>query len=383
MPWLSFRILDMDTQPYYIIFAVLIVVININNGWNYRVLYLFALFVGSVGVAIAYGSYDSNVIRSLAIYATPFIVTIAFLNLMKKIKSNFIWHIYVINFVWILIAILQKIFGVYVFDFLVEVRTSSGRGVTSLAPEPTHFAIFLIFISLIILKFYKYVDLPLVARVFIFLNICSVFFLASSAMGALLLVIIIFWFFITTSKLSIFKVIFSVSIVMFCLFFYQSITSSGVELRLVKLLELVLDDGVRGVLAVDESVNLRIKALVHSVYGSVDNYFVPQGFTSYQTYSLSLLGEMDGLFWTVSNGNKIMSGFGAPLYELGVFSFMLFVYMFSCVLKSGSFRIVLFESLVIPLVMFTAITISFAPFLFLLALGLVSSASECNSVKSF
>lgn len=370
MPWVSFRIIEMDTQPYFIIISIILLILNFNKKFDPRILYLLALSLSSLVIGLAYGHFDSGTFRSIATYSTPFFVTTAFYFCYRHNEKSFKFHLLLINLIWIFAAILQKVLNPYVLSFLVEVRTSDGRGVTSFAPEPTHFAIYLIFISWVLLKEYKYKALPAVIKGIIVINILSIVFLAKSSMGVLLALILITGYFVCTFKFTIKKVFLGGVLISLSIFSVVKVSELEENSRLTSMINLIQSAGVIKLLMTDESVNLRAKAIAHSIYGAFDNVFIPQGFHNYKDYSTQLSTETGSMFWTRSNSNKIMSGLGAPLFELGLFGLLLFFYVISITSRIENKRIALFETFFIPLVMFTAITVSFPLFVILLAQGL-------------
>ncbi|MXC93545.1 hypothetical protein FQZ99_24965, partial [Escherichia coli] len=89
-------------------------------------------------------------------------------------------------------AIIQAFVDVNFFDFLVDIRTSESRGVTSLTPEPTYYGIVCLLLLMVCLvsesfknKERKYLSLFFVIQIV---------FLAKSSMAILLLLILSFYF---------------------------------------------------------------------------------------------------------------------------------------------------------------------------------------------
>ena len=101
------------------------------------------------------------------------------LKLIKIVKLS--------NYIYYLFAIIE-INSPTIIEFLGNSRPSGGRGLTSLTPEPTFFAIFIIFSSLLIFaaRGFSFKE----DRITHFLNIFGVIFIAHSATGILILSII-------------------------------------------------------------------------------------------------------------------------------------------------------------------------------------------------
>src|SRR5206468_2395952 len=75
----------------------------------------------------------------------------------------------------------------------------------------------------------------------------------------------------------------------------------------------------------DPSISDRVGQLVFSIKGSLENYLLPNGFSSWgQYYYSEVLQANDWLtpYWGNRFPERIQSGIGAVFYELGVFGFI-------------------------------------------------------------
>ncbi|WP_217522770.1 hypothetical protein [Vibrio metschnikovii] len=329
---------NMDTQPWYIIASIIsavVVYLNNNSCVGRIVCFYLYLLISFLIVFCIYGIVEnsvSDVYRNLGTYISLFTVSYVFYIGFKRglINSS---QIFIFICVWFIFGILQKFFN---FDttFILENRTSSGRGVTSLAPEPTFYAIM---ISLLyILYYYARVHEGVVENLFLnktfIIVLFQVFFLASSSMMMLVWIIglclfvslnIIKYVFILDFKkiLSVFFLI--VAFVFVFVFLFDSVDVSG--MRFYKLF-MDLNNGIY-LVSQDASVNDRLAHVYFPFYGVVSNNLLPGGVSSFSHY-LEMKGEvLSGFFWYGAITNKIMSYFGTLLYELGFLSFPFFFYI--------------------------------------------------------
>ena len=94
--------------------------------------------------------------------------------------------------------------------------------------------------------------------------------------------------------------------------------------RIGQLMELMLKAPER-VLLVDGSVAARVANVFYSVYGSFDDWLVPHGFDAWQAFAYGQSKIYRGVFLNDQNlyGDRIMSGYGAAVFELGYFGLII------------------------------------------------------------
>jgi hypothetical protein len=240
----------------------------------------------------------------------------------------------VVLWVWLFFGFVQYFLGAEILSSLVTVRTSSGRGVTSVAPEPTFYAIYVTLIYLVYFvhawkenKRIKFLS----NRVF-FLTIFQVLFLAKSSMVILvwLLIFLVYLFSIVSFSINYHNLkrtimmVFSLPLFFVVgMYYVENIASEGD--RFVRLGNRFLNSGMNEII-LDASINDRLAHLVLSFYGSYLNYFFPGGISSFENV-LIIKGELSsGLFWYGAITNKIMSYFGSAVYELGFLCFPLIAF---------------------------------------------------------
>ena len=228
---------------------------------------------------------------------------------MKEKHINFAVNI------WLTVGLVQILWRRDFLVFLINrSSTSLDRGVTSLAVEPTYFATVIIFILMV-----AYLTSSLSRRV-IFKCIICILVLASSATGLGLLIIGAILHELNHSSKKSFLLLGLLSI-----FTYALITYS--DMRIGVLMRLFISDPIS--ILTDESANARINSFIYPIVLSMQNYFIPYGIGNYRSNviaDISFLSEHASpyFYWILTN--KIMSGFGQMIYELG---FICLVYVYA------------------------------------------------------
>ena len=191
----------------------------------------------------------------------------------------------------------------------------------------------------------------------------SILFFAKSAMAALFLSFMFVLYVITHVRLKfIIYFIFGVGV-------FINIVSILDGTRLQHVLSLLWDDPTQ-LLMLDASVNDRFFHIFFSLKGLYDNYLLPNGFNAWLPYvSTQLIEYKDFVIieWFSLSG-RVMSGYGAALFELGIFFLAVPLLITFSLIKIYPTKInkVVFFSLVINSVMFSAIPIAYPPFAFYL-----------------
>lgn len=158
-PYIGFGILSTDTQPWALMFSLLVIGINIYQlkfKFPKTFLFFFLTFIIAVfyfiyDVGDGYNNYGSG-ITSLTYYLSTPIIALAVYNIgiPKKLDK----YVLLILLIWFFFALVQFV-SPSVNALLVNmVRTTDGRGLTSLAPEPVWYArtILLILLMAVILN---------------------------------------------------------------------------------------------------------------------------------------------------------------------------------------------------------------------------------------
>lgn len=360
IPWVNFGLNSMDSQPWPVVFGLLyLLTLSINFGYKKFVFLLFGLvsFSLAVGLLRPETQIDFLLFRGVTNYFSFFILLFAFMGFLKKngLPLNIL---VVINVVWLIAGILQVISPGMLTAFVVE-RTTIDRGVTSLAPEPTFFAIYLFFNTWIILISSSYRPTRKLV-VLVLINIFAILVLAMSSMGAvyLLVSIVLTALFLCFRKkinknvveYGVLTVGLLIVVSVLILYFFE-------DSRLVKLISIASSTPWINLFELDASINLRLSHVVLPFHGFFYNYGIPGGFHGFGALSQNLAASYDGYFWYGLGDNKIMSWIGSFLYELGWGGLIFIIILFASLLDGTRRRT--FELILLFILLLSAVPVAF------------------------
>lgn len=330
IPWVSFGTNNLDSQPWPLIFGLIVLAVFLGKfAASQKIKY--SAFLASCGffVTLFFSNYlDFLTARAFYNYFSFFVVLIVFLSILMRYGPP-IRTIKIVNYLWLMAALIELI-QPDLIAMLGKARTTAGRGVTSLAPEPTFFAIYLIFSSLLLFQLrggdYKS------DKSFHIINFLSTVILAKSSMGILMLFSIVSiylvyslirvkplksglkWMFFLTTSIAILASLLSI---------YFGST------RVFSLLEKLIDVGPILIFKLDASMNVRIEHVIFSFHGFFNNYFLPGGLDTFMDNRTEIVGYYGDFFWYGVGDNKIMSWVGDWLYSLGIFGLLALLFLFS------------------------------------------------------
>jgi hypothetical protein len=325
-PWVSFGTNSMDTQPWFIILGLLFVV-SVAKFPVRRSVYFIFFILGALVLTLMFSEIHVDFILARAIVSYTAFVFVFFGFYVYVMRYGFPWKIFIFsNITWLVVAILQVLYGKTIFEFLVLVRTTETRGVTSLAVEPAYFGMFLFFVSWMYLIAGNY-KLPFKIWLLVFLNIVFIVFFSQSFMIVLFLVVAVCFLLVGSFSLRYFTGIFLTFVIFFSLAYYLINLMPGT--RLFTLCNKAFSVGVLELMYSDASINQRLADVVFPIQGFFENYGLPGGFHSYSLMHSHLVDVYNGFFWFGGKSDKIMSFLGAFIYELGFFAVLFFVGLFS------------------------------------------------------
>ncbi|MEO2173299.1 MAG: hypothetical protein ABGY96_04295 [bacterium] len=270
------------------------------------------------------------------------------------------------NLLWIVFGLLE-LMNPTLTSWASALRTTEGRGVTSLAPEPTSFAVYLVFSCWLILIHSSY--RPKGGSLYVInVNIIAIFFLAKSSMGILFVIILFLtWytvrFGVTTSLLISILFLFGTPVL-----FYSSldfILSIFDGTRIGNLLGYLDQVGIMGVVALDASVNIRLEHVIIPIHAFIEGGLAPNGLSGFADASKVISPVYSDILWLSSGGDKINSWIGAVLFEGGLLGFIFLTIIVWSVYSRSQIRFI--EILCILILLFAAIPLAFSVVPLLLA----------------
>ena len=373
IPWINFGVNNFDIQPWSFVFAIIFLaclkklIIPV-----YSIKILTLVLIGLSFALLATNSINIFFLfRAIVNYLSLPILYVAFYNYF--IRYNFPLKLFVIfNFLWIGVGLIQLSFPEINFSFVNQRNVDEIRGSSSLAPEPTFFAIFLFFSSWILIET-KNFAMSKNIKILLFLNFLAVLFIAKSSMVFLFYIITItsflvsnfFYIFIDlkflkkeVSSFVIFLIIIFLVFIIFKIFFYNT--------RLFFFIEQFFNSqSILEIIKTDASVNSRVESVYFSVIGSLKNYLLPGGLDTFVEMRKEILNSMENeIFYNRVESNKIMSWIGSIIYELGIFGIIIITLFFKAIYRN--FKGSLFYLATLIIILFSAIPVAFSliPMLF-------------------
>ncbi len=337
-PYISLFNTPFDTQPFALIFSILLFLILLDRKqnalsfplplWFILLIFFYAIYFYLIISDWVYGY------RSLAGYASIFFIGLASYKTFKYVNLKFYFSAISI---WLIVGLMQLLVEKKLGQWLLpRMSTDAFRGVTSLAVEPSYYAIVCIFL-LILNEIFRINGKYSRKLYFVIMLALSFQILISlSGMGLLFLAIFFFSKFISAiifdrtiknlSMLSFIVIIPLISILSF-LFIPELQNTRGGDL-LIK----VIRDPIT-VFYTDGSVADRASHLLLSFYSLIYSHGVGLGLGTWNNYADSLVSWAGGWVEEIATdkltlSGRIMSGWGSAIFELGIIGiFLIFIFL--------------------------------------------------------
>jgi hypothetical protein len=344
-------------QPYAVIFSLLLLPF-----FKFRItkpqVYILVLTIVAL-ILFIFSGPSFNSFRSLYNYISIFCIYYVSYKILKFELFDIKLLIKRFFYGWIIVSFLQLLINKKFLTFLIsDSRTTENRGVTSLAPEPTFFAIILFFF--LILFFHLNYERK---KTLYFLIVFSILFSAKSSMGVLFLFFIFFYLLITKLSLK------YITLSFFFIILISFITPLFVDSRIYGLISLFIENP-SSLLLVDASINDRFFQIFFALKGFLDFYSLPHGFSYWNIYLASEVSKYSNYVMvdSFSVDGRIMSGYGSLFFELGFFGLFVPYVFFKHILylyknEIKSFFLIF---LILNLLLISAIPIGFTYFGFYL-----------------
>jgi len=298
-----------DTQPNALLVAALVFLVGRRVPLPLPVWGLFVLFTGAL-VMFMTGGVTIDGMRSLVGYTTVFIVAAATLVLAAsdiRLSDKLLdYSVYI----WAFVGAVQLFLWPPFMTFLVTAsRISVERGVASLSNEPSLYATTMVFFIILYFMRGRERSFP------VFLCIVQIILFSQSALGILFVLMMLgLYALLRFSAPTAIIAVMALLAILFALFTYGGELLAGT--RIGGLLT-TLKEAPQRILLLDQSVSTRVASIFYSLKGAVDNDFVPHGFDAWKEYSFSQDMIYKGVFSSDSRIDRIMSGYGSALFEMG------------------------------------------------------------------
>jgi len=368
-PFLNIFRLPTDTQPNALLLSVFILIFNHKKLINhFPSKFLLFLCIGVLSfILLLFSSITVDSVFSFTSYISLIFIPIAVFISLNKVGGLSKHFFLVCILIWLFVALIQKLFYPDFLSFLLNRSSGSGlmgRGVNSLAPEPTYYAtIIALFLVIHLLNF------KMNYKLLIYLLLFQLFILSiSSTIFAVFLITFFIYFIILLFRKKISKTFF-ISIALFIIlilsifFLFQENIS---ESRFYKIGQIILNNPE--FILKDESINERLNHAIFPLISLFDHYGFPMGFNRFQDYIIFKMNDENfSIFFeniNLDHYKKIMSGYGAVFFELGLLGFLIPYYLFSIFKTVINNRIYLFSFVLLNLLIFTSISLNNSLILF-------------------
>lgn len=300
-------------QPYALFLSFLLLISVKHKTINNKILYLLFVAIISILISIITFSDFINSVRSIANYISLPII---------------IWALYIINpstdkikkfvkisaIIYIIVGVIQLFILPGFLSFLVphqggaEELSLSGRGVSSLTPEPSYFGFIML---LYFFLGYLYKDKLLIFISFVSIIILAQSFTVISCLAFSSIIILMF-----KNKINFIVVITLIIILIIALLAFLS--KSNLDTRSIILMQNIITDGFSSTIDNDASATGRLYHITYPIMSSFSNFLIPFGYNG------------------LPNGDtRILSGIAGAVYELGFISFIMLYVIYNIIFKKS------------------------------------------------
>jgi len=264
----------------------------------------------------------------------------------------------VIIWIWFLAAVLQYLISPSILEFVVggvgqRIGIAGGRGVSSFAVEPTYYGTVCYFLLLLVFMKLK-THRPFYSLLLLF----QIVILAKSSMIILVLVVDAVFILIVLKR---FKLLVVAALLL--VLFAGPLGSFIVDYsnsRVSYFINLVKNEGINSIFFMDASANQRMSHIYYSLYGFAKDFGWPHGFSSWPEFYMENVHVSRYFWYTNYFPTRIMSTYGAVLFELGWFGVVIIGtinYLLLTAIKEKQKRLVLCFAL--NVILLTAIPLAF------------------------
>ncbi|WP_416545679.1 hypothetical protein ACHEXK_09800 [Limnohabitans sp. DCL3] len=362
-PNVGFNLFSFDVSPFPMISALIILSIESKN--YPKILYYLWIpaFFSFPIILMTYEDWPYFV-RLIGVYFSVPLISIACYKSIcsgvdvGKLSKNVIY----ISFI---AGLAQKFISTDVFSNLLHSRSTESRGYSSLYSEPSFFGMatlmFLLIYIISNIKIGKRCDWkPL------FVGLLSIFMLSQSAISILILLVVsLLYCLLDLNRRNIIILIFWAVLLVMVLSLVVEETGS----RTLNIINMFINSP-QDILLIDASISERVMHIYLSIKGSINNYFMPSGFYKFiEIINNEML--VNEFFWWGESTNKIMSGIGSALFEIGIISLITPLVFISLAYKNNfNFNMLVLTSL-LPILIY-ANAINFASPYFSILIGLLA-----------
>lgn len=301
-----------DTQPVALILAICIFFVARPKKVPV-LLFLLVIPFATAFMMLVLSNMDFSAFRNFLSYISLFLISISTYFALKsrggfegKYLSFAVWVLFIVGFIQ------SFIYKGFLNFLLPRAMSSFSRGAIGLAPEPSQYGCMCLFL-MIFCHFHKPKH-DLLLKIILLIQI--VVFARSSMIVLFLGILFVLYSIFFLSIRNLFLGVMGVTSLFFLLSQFLHNT------RLYQILNILLQNPMLLVLK-DGSGNERFFHIFFSMLGFFRHYGMPGGFSSWKNFMGQASIEFHDLVWWLPVWNKILSGYGAAFYELGIFAIII------------------------------------------------------------
>lgn len=333
-PYLRIIPFNLDAQPNALILSVPIICIFSNKRIPKEIaMLLFAMVVAICLLVLTNMSLMG--LRTLANYVSLFLVSYSSYLILKH-HNGLSYNLFrYCVYVWFLVGFIQFFFDSTFGDFLifrgaVTEEMQHGRGVCSLAVEPTYYGMMCVFMA--VLNYLNFRGYSHYRQLFILLVIQLLFSKSTTVILFLGLSVLIYCLCQSLKRRAgvLYIIAALIGLVIFDITFKMYLDS--VDSRLTNALK-VLYENPDSFLLMDYSVNNRFMHSFFPIKAFFDDYGIPHGLARFNDYLIPLSKDTTWgylLPYDYSEEYRINSAISGALYDLGVFSLPIILVLVKC-----------------------------------------------------
>jgi hypothetical protein len=367
-----------DLQPHFLAAnALLLLVFGYVVRWRIeltvRLFYCWVMLLYCVVLFTAYQHFD---LRGLSPYVTLVTVTLSGYVMWRHRMIRPAWIKWFI-WTWFIVGAVQAtVYRDFMTQVLSRATTTEHRGVVGLAPEPSFYATmcFFIFLYLRMAGAAGHYDRKTV-RFYGWLLVAQVALFAQSPVGLVMLTIYFAIRAVLTLDWRAIAFLIATPTILFIVGYYLFGDS-----RVGQLIGLVVEEPSLLFLA-EGSINDRVAHIFFSIYGFLGSFPLPfgHGTGQWRQFLETNVPQFPVFFW-VTEADRVMSGYGSLMFELGIVGLIMPVMVLWSFLRQRDIELKI-VGLTITATMFSAIPMAFPMFSLLFGMSEAMRADTASDPR--
>lgn len=364
-PYMQVLPLGSDVQPAALLLGLGVLLASQTGRFPREITPLLVVLVGAITIAFVTG-ISALALRGLANYFSLFIIAFATYGTLKERRGFSTRLLSAIVWIWFVVGFLQTFLSRELFTVLLSnARSTAGRGVVGLAPEPTSYGIHCLLLGLLVSELCTGRQ----RRWNLAALLIQILFFARSSMTVLFL--LIWGVAYLATRAGLLRSLLGAAIVgAVGAGVLQALARFAATVKGVRIFDLIhlVATAPALILVRDQSISDRVAAIVFSLAGAFNYWFLPHGFTSWSAWVGDIGPRMVRYVPYYTAGDRIMSGYGAAIFELGFLGLLVpYVVTRTARLHYGHDRQrFLTVAIVLNLLLLTALPLAYPPIGFLI-----------------